>query len=103
MEEPPHAEPGEHADHYRRVNEGIHRSGDGVFLCECLRSDCNALVELGADEYEAVRADRSRFFVAPGHELAQLEAVVEHHDRYLIVHRATERFPSDPERPAPPA
>ena len=103
MEELPHAEPGDHADQYRRVNDGIHRSGDGVFLCECLRSDCNSLVELGADEYDAVRADASRFFVMPGHELAEVDAVVEEHERYLIVHRAVESFPSADARPAPPS
>ena len=87
MHEVPDAEPAERANQYRRVNDGIHCSGDGVFLCECLRPDCNALVELAPDEYEAVRADPSRFFVLPGHELPELEAVVERHERHLIVHR----------------
>jgi hypothetical protein len=100
VEELPEAEL---AEQFRRVNEGIHRTGDGVFLCECLRADCNALVELGADEYEAIRACPSRFFVLPGHELADLDAVIEHHEGYLIVRRGGESFTVADTRPAPPA
>ena len=102
MEQLPQPDLFDHADQYRRVNEGIHRSGDSVFLCECLRADCNELVELGAGEYEAVRAHPTRFFVLPGHEL-ELDAVVERHDRYLVVSRVAKAFVVHDARPAPPA
>jgi len=102
VEQLPQADPFDHADQYRRVNQGIHRSGDSLFLCECLRADCNELVELGAGEYEAVRADATRFFVLPGHEL-ELDAVVERHDRYLVVSRVAKAFVVRDARPAPPA
>jgi hypothetical protein len=98
----PHTELAAHAEQYRRVNDGIHRSGDGGFLCECLRADCNEVVELDADEYEGVRADRRRFFVLPGHELAAIDAVVERHERYLVVDRASKGFPVRDARPASP-
>ena len=90
MEELPQPDLFDHADQYRRVNEGIHRSGDSLFLCECLRADCNELVELGAGEYEAVRADAARFFVLPGHEL-ELD-IVERQDGYIVVSRVAPGF-----------
>ena len=102
MEELPQPDLFDHADQYRRVNDGIHRSGDSVFLCECLGPDCNKHVELGASEYEAVRADATWFFVLPGHEL-ELDAVVERRDRYLVVSRIPKAFVVRDARPAPPA
>ena len=79
------------ADTYRRVNEGIHRGRHEAtepFLCECVQDECNGLVELRDEEYEAVRAYPWRFFVQIGHELPEMDAVVERHDRYLVVERA---------------
>lgn len=81
-----------HADQYRRVNNGIHRSGDDVFLCECLRADCNALVELSATDYAAIRAHPARFLLLAGHELDGLDTVVERHGRCVVVDRAGTEF-----------
>jgi hypothetical protein len=92
MDESAQRELAAHADRYRRVNDGIHRSGDEIFLCECLRMDCNELVQLEGDEYAAVRATRGRFLVLPGHELAEIDAVVQRHARYVIVRRRSEAF-----------
>ena len=58
-----------------------------TFLCECGRRSCHDRVRLTADEYEAVRADASRFIVAHGHELPEAEAVVERHDQYFVVEK----------------
>jgi hypothetical protein len=40
---------------------------DGRFLCECGRHDCLAMVELPADEFEAIRLDADRLVLASGH------------------------------------
>jgi hypothetical protein len=72
----------------RRVNEAIEAGtteGPLVFICECGRVDCGTTLRLSRDEYEAVRTTFDRFFVVPGHELPEIEAVVERHDGYLVV------------------
>jgi hypothetical protein len=73
----------------RRINEAIERGdGDGeasVFVCECGYVGCNVTVELSVAEYEAVRTDFDRFLVVPGHEIDEVDEVVERHPSYLVV------------------
>jgi hypothetical protein len=40
---------------------------EGDYLCECGREDCLAVVELSADDYEAIRSDADRLVLASGH------------------------------------
>ena len=66
---------------FRRVNEAIQagrpRPGDAVdLICECGRLGCVEHLRISADAYRAVRADRRRFVVVPGHELPEVEDVV---------------------------
>ena len=58
-----------------------------LFFCECLDPDCREKVPLTRGEYEAVRADPLRFFVFPGHEAEDLEAVVERHEAYHVIEK----------------
>lgn len=81
----------------RKVNEAIERGqwpGDedsiAAFLCECTRVDCNRLLELTPSEYERVRAHPRRFLVLPGHEVVDVERVVEAQAGYLIVEKRDE-------------
>jgi hypothetical protein len=72
----------------RRVNEAIETGtteGPLVFICECGRADCGTTLRLDRDQYEAVRTTFDRFFVVPGHQLPEIESVVERHDGYLVV------------------
>jgi hypothetical protein len=73
----------------RQVNEAIERgvteANSAVFVCECGYFGCSTTVELSVSAYEAVRTDFDRFLVAPGHEIAEVEEVVEHHPDYLVV------------------
>ncbi len=78
----------------RDVNEGIERGqwpGDEDapvgFRCECARLGCNRLVELTVLEYEQIRAHPRRFVVLPGHELPDVETVVESRPGYVIVEK----------------
>jgi hypothetical protein len=61
-----------------------------VLLCECGRRRCPARVQLTGSEYEAVRADPSRFVLAHGHEFPEAEDVVEEHDGYVVVRKHEE-------------
>lgn len=73
----------------RRVNEAIERGQDGggsaVFVCECGYVGCSTTVELDISEYEAVRTDFDRFLVIPGHEIEEVDRVVERHQSHLVV------------------
>lgn len=73
----------------RQVNEAIERgtnaAGAAVFVCECGNLGCNATVELTIVDYEQVRSGFDRFLVVPGHELPDIERVVERHGDYVVV------------------
>lgn len=73
----------------RRVNEAIERGAKAaaaaVFVCECGNLGCNSTVELTIAAYEKVRSGFDRFLVVPGHELEDIEDVVERHEDYLVV------------------
>ena len=79
---------------YRTLNEGIQRGHAGDppdrpvgFRCECARLGCNAIVLLTKAEYEAVRRDGRRFFMLDGHELPEIEDVVERREGYVVVEK----------------
>ena len=57
------------------------------FNCECGNGDCTEQIAMTLVEYQAVRADPTRFAVKPGHELPEIEGVVEEHPTYLIVEK----------------
>jgi hypothetical protein len=81
---------------FRKVNEVMEErqdpSGLLTFLCECGRLDCSELIQLTLIEYEDVRESSRRFAMVDGHEIFETEEIVERHDRYVVVEKA-----SDPE------
>jgi len=79
---------------FRSINEDIERGRDAEddrtlvgFVCECGSAECSRLIELTPAEYEAVRIDARRFAIVDGHELLEVEEVVERHDRYAVVRK----------------
>jgi len=58
------------------------------FSCECGDRACAEQVALTTAEYEAVRAEATRFVLVPGHEVPDLEQVVERHPDYLVVEKS---------------
>ena len=82
---------------FREVNEGIQRGhcpGDeGApvgFRCECAQIGCNTIVSLPARDYERIRGHPRWFLVMPGHELDELEKVVERGPGYSVVEKEAE-------------
>jgi hypothetical protein len=78
----------------RDVNEGIERGqwpgeedAPVGFRCECARLGCNRLVELSVREYEEIRAHPTWFVIVAGHELPDVETVVETRPDYVIVEK----------------
>jgi hypothetical protein len=68
---------------FRNVNEDIGRlaldAGPRTFeiVCECGSAGCTKLITVTPDAYCAVRSWPDRFFVRAGHEIDEVEAVVE--------------------------
>jgi len=58
-----------------------------AFVCECGRADCSQMVKLPLDEYQRVHVDDEHFVVLPGHEIGDVERVVEEHDDWVVVEK----------------
>jgi hypothetical protein len=80
---------------FRSVNERIRDLADGhgsdqhayEFLCECADPTCVNRVALTLDEYDAVRADGTRFVLAEGHDDGTIEKVVEAAPDHIVVEK----------------
>ena len=57
------------------------------FLCECGNADCTEKIALSKTEYEQVRSDATTFAVRPGHEILDVEHVVESKPAYSVVRK----------------
>ena len=93
----------------QRTSEGSERGlqprvPDREWICECANDSCVERIEVSANEYELVRRDQARFFVAPSNEHVwpEVEQVIERNDHYWIVekigHSATAAARLDPLR-----
>jgi hypothetical protein len=80
---------------FREINERVERDLAGVvdpdellpFVCECGKDDCSETIEMTVPQYERVRSDSLRFAVVPGHEIEDVEDVVERYERYFIIRK----------------
>jgi hypothetical protein len=82
---------------FRDINERVRELNEGFsfvlpvaeWICECANDTCTELIEMTAAEYEAIRGDGARFFVAPGdeHVRPDVEKVTEATDRYWVVEK----------------
>ena len=80
---------------FREINERMRESLAGVipgdellpFVCECGNGACTAPVSLTLAEYDAVRADARHFAVLAGHEIPDVETVVETSERFTVVEK----------------
>ena len=87
---------GRNEDLFRKVNdqiEGVNEAfgtitGTMSILCECGKLECIEQIGLAVEEYRALRADPTRFAVKPGHELPDVERVVERREGYCVVQKA---------------
>jgi hypothetical protein len=86
---------GENEVLYREVNERVLELQEDFgladerveFVCECGNIECSDRISLNIREYEHVRDHPARFAVKPGHEIEDVEDVVEEHDGYVIVEK----------------
>jgi hypothetical protein len=80
---------------FREVNEridGVNRAfavatGTMSIVCECGARDCIDQIPIAVDAYERMRSDPALFAVVPGHEIPDVEDVVERREDYDIVRK----------------
>jgi hypothetical protein len=90
---------------FREINERVKELNEGFSLvlpigewvCECANETCTERISMSAQEYEEIRSDGVRFFVAPSeeHVWPDVEVVTKRHDPYWVVERLVivERWP----------
>ncbi|HEY6101497.1 MAG TPA: hypothetical protein VIW03_18810, partial [Anaeromyxobacter sp.] len=57
------------------------------FVCECGNADCAEVLRVGLERYEQVRQDARLFLVRPGHEIVDVEDVVQREDGFFVVRK----------------
>ena len=85
---------------FREVNERVkgisERFGGGLeeaeFVCECGDESCMDRVRMKLSEYESLRAEATHFAVKAGHEIPDVENVVQRREGYVVVAKK----PGDP-------
>lgn len=61
-----------------------------LYFCECADTECREKVPLAQSDYERVRSDSGHFLIVPGHEIADVETMVESHDEWAMIEKDPE-------------
>jgi hypothetical protein len=80
---------------FREVNERLQELAEGFartpekldLICECGNASCASRIEMDRDEYEHVRSDSTTFAIVKGHEIPDVEEIVEQRKRYDVVRK----------------
>jgi hypothetical protein len=77
---------------FREVNERIDEvTADRLprfeIVCECGENECRQMLEVTSGEYSRVRDHPTRFFVLRGHEIPDVETIIESTDRFNVVEK----------------
>jgi recombinational DNA repair protein RecR len=80
---------------FRTVNERIEELNDSFatvtdrfeIVCECADPGCVMQISITRAAYEQARADPTLFILAPGHESAEVERIVEERGAYHVVRK----------------
>ena len=79
---------------FREVNERLEELAQGFahpetldLICECGNASCASRIEMDPEEYEQVRSDPTTFAVAQGHQIPDVEEIVERRKRYDVVRK----------------
>jgi len=58
-----------------------------AFLCECSRLDCRERIHLTPSRFDRIHRDSEAFVLVPGHEMPEVERIVDQEGDYLIVRK----------------
>jgi hypothetical protein len=86
---------GENEALYRLVDERIERlrsgsatiTSDFAVICECANLGCTTQIMIKSDVYERTRARSDHFIVLRGHQLDDLETIIEDHDTFVVIEK----------------
>jgi hypothetical protein len=85
---------------FREVNERVRginedfggRLEEAEFVCECGDPSCTDRVRIKLDDYEELRSEPTHFAVRAGHEIPDVEDVIQRCEGYVVVAKK----PGDP-------
>jgi hypothetical protein len=79
---------------FREVNERLQELAEGFarserldLICECGNANCASRIEMDREEYEHVRSDSTTFAIAKGHEIPDVEEILERRKAYDVVRK----------------
>jgi len=80
---------------FREINERMARDVRDIvdpqerldLVCECGFDTCRETVGMRLGDYDHERADGRHFFLVPGHEIEDLERIVERREGYAVVEK----------------
>ena len=58
-----------------------------VLVCECGYADCAEKISMTVEEYEELRSNSAHFAIVHGHEISDVESVIEEHEGYDVVRK----------------
>jgi len=58
-----------------------------VLICECGYVDCAEKISMSVAEYEELRADSAHFAIVHGHEIPDVEQVIDEREGYDVVRK----------------
>ena len=70
-----------------REEEDDDRDAPIAFLCECSQLDCRERVHLTPSRFDRIHRDAEVFVLLPGHEIPDVERIVDQEGDYLIVRK----------------
>jgi hypothetical protein len=78
---------------YRQVNEQVRRINTGIptmtgtfdVLCECGTLECMKHISVTPEVYERTRSKSDHFIVLPGHQVDDMEELVEDHGGFYVI------------------
>jgi hypothetical protein len=89
---------GENEALYRLVNERIKAvsadvamaGGEFGVVCECAALDCKTQIMIRPQVYEQARSNPDQFIVLRGHQLDDIETVVDDHGSFFVIEKTPE-------------
>jgi hypothetical protein len=74
-------------EHIGELTENFDLLDQVPIICECASTGCNEQIELTQAEYENLRRIPTHFAVLPGHDIPDVERVVEQNERFVTVEK----------------
>jgi hypothetical protein len=80
---------------FRSVNERLEElnqtfsemTGNFEIICECGDEGCSEMFSIATREYEEIRSDPTQFAVLSGHEIGDVDLILEHREAYNLVRK----------------